>query len=358
VFTTTAKDYITWKNEYPPGETLLNGVTIKRFKVMKKRDMNSFNKFSDWIFSHEHSYEDEIEWMENQGPLCPGLIDAIEREEMEQDIFIFFTYLYYNTYWGLRRLKGKKVLVPTAHDELPLYLGIMKEVFSAPDAFLFNTVSEKKLLSHHFSFDGKYQDTVGVGVEIPSQLEASSFIRNYGIINPFVLYAGRIEKGKGCQELIENFLKYSRMNSRLTLILIGERMMDLPSHPNVRYLGFLSPEEKNAAMASALITVHPSQLESLCMSALESLAVQTPILVQARTEPLRHHCLDGQCGLYYESFDEFKESLDLVFFDPKLRRVMGKKGLNYVRENYAWPKIVQKYSKLFDYFYRETHQSE
>lgn len=347
VYTTTAKDYITWKNEYPSGKTILNGVVIKRYKVKQERDIESFNKYSDWIFFNKHTPEDEMDWLQQQGPYCAALIDALEQAEKDHDLFIFFTYLYYNTYWGLRRLKGKKVLVPTAHDEPALRLDMMKEVFSAPQAFMFNTESEKKMLSRLFSFENKYQDTVGVGVEIPEKLKSSRFLRKYQISLPFVLYAGRIEKGKGCQELIDYFLKFSRRSIRLSLILIGKLLMDLPVHPRIKYLGFLSPEEKDEATASALATVHSSQYESLCMAALESLAARTPILVQERAEPLKQHCLKGKSGLFYSNYQEFEEALNLLLKDTKLRRVMGENGLEYVRENYSWPVVIEKYSSLF-----------
>jgi len=353
VYTTTAKDYITWRNEYPPGETILNSVRIKRFNVEKEREIESFNKYSDWIFFHEHSFEDELLWLERQGPYCPSLIEALEKEEKESDLFIFFTYLYYNTYWGLRKVKGKKVLVPTVHDEPPLYLGIMKDVFSSPQAFLFNTESEKRLLSRHFSIENKYQDVVGVGVEIPRKLEKEGFRGRYGIWSPYILYAGRIEPGKGCQELIDYFMMYSRKSSDLNLVLIGKLLMELPPHPRIKYLGFLSPDDKNAAMASALVTVHPSHFESLCMAALESMAVESPLLVQETTAPLKEHCLKGKSGLFYSSYEEFEEALDLLLKDSKLREMLGRNGLKYVQENYTWPKVIGKYVVLFDYMMRE-----
>ena len=231
VYTTTAKDYITWKNEYPPGETILNGVRIKRYGVDKERDIESFNKYSDWIFFHDHTADDEIEWLKQQGPYCPALIETLEKEAEEHDLFIFFTYLYFNTYWGLKKVKGKKTLVPTAHDEPPLYLGIMKEVFSSPHAFMFNTEAEKEMLSRLFSFEGKYQDIVGVGVDVPKIPEKRGFRGKYGIWSPYLLYAGRIEPGKGCQELIDYFLRFSQKNSELSLVLIGKLLMEIPSHP-------------------------------------------------------------------------------------------------------------------------------
>ena len=349
VYTTTAKDYITWKNEYSPGESLLNGVLIKRYQVDRVRDIESFNKYSDWIFFNDHTKDDEWEWMEKQGPSSPALLDALEKEESEHDLFIFFTYLYYNTYWGLKRIQGKKVLVPTAHDEPALHLDIMKEVFSAPDAFMFNTESEKNMLSRLFSFEGKYQETVGVGVEIPEEPNTREFFQRHRITVPYILYAGRIEPGKGCGELIEYFLRFNRENPYLKLVLIGKLLMELPVHPGILYLGFVSPEEKNAAMFGALASVHPSYLESLCMAALESMAIRTPIFVQARTDPLKQHCINGKGGLYYDSYQEFAAGLSLFLKDEKLRKILGNNGFGYVRDDYSWPKVMDKYKKMFDH---------
>jgi len=347
VYTTCAKDYTSWKNEFAVGRTRLNGVVVKRYKVQKQRDMDSFNALSDWIFSHEHSQKDEWDWLEQQGPCVPDLLEALDREEADHDLFVFLTYLYYPTYWGLKRIKGQKVLVPTAHDEPPLFLGIMKEVFAAPSAFLFNTESEQELLARHFSLKGKYRDIIGVGIEIPENVKTAVFCRKCDLVPPFILYAGRVEPGKGCQELLDYFLAASPQNPQLSLVLIGNLLMSLPSHPRVKYLGFVSPEEKNAAMASAEVTVHPSRLESLCMAALESLAVRTPILVQEAAAPLKEHCLRGQCGLYYSNAQEFGAALRLLLADSKLRRALGERGYAYVRENYSWPKVIGKYERLF-----------
>jgi glycosyltransferase involved in cell wall biosynthesis len=343
VFTTSAKDYVSWANELDPGESTLNGVLIKRFPVEQPRDIEEFNSYSDWIFANEHTMDDEIKWMDMQGPVCPSLLDALQNEENQYDLLIFFTYLYYNTYWGLKRTRSPKALVPTAHDEPALHLNIMKEVFSRPQAFIFNTAAEKNMLKRFFSFEKKYQDIVGVGIDVPGRTDPAPPARKFGIKNPFILYDGRIEPGKGCQELLDHFNRHSAWSPGLDLILIGKQLMELPEDPSVKYLGFLPIEQKNALMASALVTVHPSHYESLCMAALESIALKTPLLVQEQTEPLKQHCLQGKCGLYYSSSDEFSVCLELFRRDEKLRKVMGQNGHAYVLENYSWEKIIQKY---------------
>jgi glycosyltransferase involved in cell wall biosynthesis len=347
VYTSAAKDYVTWKNEYPEGEFILNGVVVKRYKVRRPRDIAAFNAFSEWIFTHPHTAEDEKRWMEEQGPYSPSLIDAVAADDRQHDHWVFFTYLYYNTYWGLKAVSKKAILVPTAHDEPALRLDLMREVFSRPAAFVFNTAAERAMLAARFDFEGKYQDIVGVGVDEPNPAALAPYLPRYKALGPYILYAGRIEPGKGCQELVEYFLRASARFPKLRLVLIGKLLMKLPEHPRLHYFGFVSPEEKNAAMARAVATVHPSRLESLCMAALESLAVRTPILVQEATEPLKQHCLEGECGLYFSNYEEFAGALELLAADKRLRAALARNGAAYVQKNYTWPRIMKKYDILF-----------
>ena len=61
VLTTCARDYITWQNEYPEGSDRVRGVTIRRFATARTRDLDAFNKYSDWIYNHTHTRHDELE---------------------------------------------------------------------------------------------------------------------------------------------------------------------------------------------------------------------------------------------------------------------------------------------------------
>src|SRR5262245_17805045 len=134
VLTTCARDYVTWKNEYQEGVDRIRGVTIRRFATTQTRDIYSFNRFSEWIFSNPHTRADELEWIKQQGPWCPGLIDHLRRQQHQYDVLVFFTYLYAPTVLGLEVNPSKSVLVPTAHDEPAIGLEIFKEVFSRPAA--------------------------------------------------------------------------------------------------------------------------------------------------------------------------------------------------------------------------------
>ena len=79
VLTTCAKDYISWKNEYPQGKSVINDVHVYRFPTTKTSDLESFNKFSEKIYTNYHTTQDELKWLEDQGPSQPGLIDFLSQ---------------------------------------------------------------------------------------------------------------------------------------------------------------------------------------------------------------------------------------------------------------------------------------
>ena len=136
-----------------------------------------------------------------------------------------------------------------------------------------------------------------------------------------MLYGGRIDPGKGCEELIEYFSTYVQEGGDASLVLMGIKLMPLPEEPFIRFAGRLSDQERLQALEAATVVVVPSPYESLSLLALESFAVGTPILANARSEVLVEHCHRSNAGLYYADRDEFGECLQLLVADaPAARR--------------------------------------
>jgi glycosyltransferase involved in cell wall biosynthesis len=350
VFTTCARDYVTWRNELPEGAESLNGVEVRRFVVEEERDLASFNAFSDTLYDRPHTADDELVWLRRQGPYVPRLVAQLEAERDAFDAVVFFTYLYYPTCWGLKAAPERSILVPTAHDEPPLRFGIYRDVFEAPRALAFCSVPEEALVRSRFRVAVPTAVT-GMGVELAStpSPDVRGFRARYGVEGRYVLYAGRIDAGKGCAEMIERYERYRRETSRpAELLLIGRIAMPEPAVPGVRYLGYLPEAEKHAAMAGARAVVCPSAYESLSIVLLEALAAGTPVLASARSAVLKDHCLRSNAGLWYEDADEFAVALDLLVRDERITRALGENGRRYVQDNYGWDAVLGRYRGLIE----------
>jgi glycosyltransferase involved in cell wall biosynthesis len=388
VLTTCAQDYVTWKNEYPEGSDRIRGVTVRRFASAQTRDIEAFNKYSDWIFANAHSRADEMEWLKRQGPWCPALIDYLRRHQQQYDVIVFFTYLYATTVLGLDVAPSKSILVPTAHDEPAIRLGIFREVFERPAALCYLTESEQKFVRGYFHDRPLIEEVVGVGVDLPQQppyprlqvpadeetqaatsseageppaedsapargfpshlaARGAMFRRRHRLYGSIVLYGGRIDPGKGCEELIQYFSEYVKEGGDATLVLMGVKLMALPEDPSVRFAGLLSDRERLQALEAATVAVCPSPYESLSLLALEALTVGTPVLANARSTVLVEHCVRSNGGLYYADRDEFVECLKLLVGDERLRAALGRNGREYIRRTYRWDVVLGKYDRIF-----------
>ena len=369
VLTTCARDYITWANEYAEGTDRVRGVTVRRFANARTREIESFNAYSDWIFSHPHTADDEQEWLQQQGPWCPALIEHLEQHHASYDALVFFTYLYAPTVLGLRIDPGRSVLVPTAHDEPAIRLDLYREVFRAPRAVAFNTGIERAFLRSRFDFEAVAEEIAGCGVDLPPFLADSAddgetrgtedredlpsrfsagvaFRRRHRLLPPFALFGGRIDRGKGCEELIEYFGAYAAAHGDAMLALMGVKLMPIPPEPYIRFAGMLPEAERLEALEAATVVVVPSPYESLSLLALEAFACGTPVLANARSDVLTDHCQRSNAGLYYSDQDEFVECLKLLVADAGVREAMGRNGRAYVQANYSWDVVLGKYERL------------
>ncbi len=173
------------------------------------------------------------------------------------------------------------------------------------------------------------------------------FRRRHRLYGPIVLFGGRIDPGKGCEELIEYFSSYVKEGGEATLALMGVKLMSLPEEPFIRFAGLLSDRERVQALEAATVVVCPSPYESLSLVALEAMAVGTPVLANARSAVLVEHCINGNGGLYYADRDEFVECLKLLVGDARLRAALGRSGRDYVRRNYRWDVVLGKYDRIF-----------
>ncbi|HUP41476.1 MAG TPA: glycosyltransferase family 4 protein [Vicinamibacterales bacterium] len=346
VLTTCARDYITWANEYPAGVERINGVTVRRFANAETRDIEAFNRYSEWIFHNPHTPEDEMWWLEQQGPWCPPLLEYLTAHAASYDAVIFFTYLYAPTVLGLRMAPERSILVPTAHNEPAIHLDLYKDLFTRPKAIGFNTEVEKSFLKSTFDIRAA-EETVGCGVDLLARDGAPTDAPRTDLpAGPFLLYGGRIDAGKGCDQLLDFFQTYKEQGGAATLVLMGAKLMPLPDVPWVRYVGLLSEADRLRALEAATIVVVPSPFESLSLLALEGMAVGNPVLCNAHADVLVDHCTRSNAGLFYSTREEFVECIHLLLADRDLRDRMGRNGKAYVMANYSWNVIMAKYDAL------------
>lgn len=348
VITTCAIDYHTWDNAYPSGESDLNGVCVHRFLVDAPRK-EDFAERTLALFDGERTLFDELQWMKDQGPYSTGLLDYIRESYHDYDLFIFVTYLYPPTVFGLPLVSDKAILLPMAHDEPYLRLPIIRPLFHLPQAIVYNTEPEMRLVNRIAHNEYVTQIVAGVGINVPENVSAERFRRKYGLDGPFVVYAGRVDSSKNLPELLDYFARFRDEGGLdVKLVLIGRLNLDLPDRPDIISLGFVSEQDKFDAIQAAEALLTPSLYESLSMVIMEAWLMGTPTLVNGRCEVLKSQTRRGNGGLYYYNYDEFAVALKMLLEADDLREQLGRQGRAFVMSNYNWDIVMAKYQALLD----------
>ncbi len=339
VLTTCATDHLSWSNELPPGVSNDGRILVHRFEVEKMRAMRAFNRLSDSVLGVPQDVVAEEHWISEQGPLAPGLLRAIVARSHEFDAFIFFTYLYLPAVWGIPLVKNKAIVVPTAHNELPIEFHLYSDVFETPRVLLCNTPEEEALIRHRFAGAVRSR-VVGVGVEAPA-VQPENFRDQFQIRGPYLLYLGRLDEGKGVNDLIAQHQELvKRFHDAPWLVLAGAGELK-PRGSRVISVGRLDDQQKWDALSGAMAVAVPSRYESLSLVTLEAFAVGTPVIGNAACEVVagQLHRSGGGTAIDFSVSSAFAEAVRNVGDN---RHIMSERAKQYAR-SHQWENVISIY---------------
>ncbi len=347
VFATRALDYLEWRNHYPAGTEVVNGVPVHRFKVKRPRSSRAFASLSNLCFHEQHTREEELDWVRENGPFSPALVQAVAAARGRVDRFFFYCYRYYQSYYGLPAVRDRAILVPTAEEDPAIGLQIFKPFFRSPRGLVYLTPEEQARVEDASGNADLPSVVIGSGLNLPEPDPAVDFRKRHGLERPFVLYVGRIDKNKGCVTLFAYFQKFlEETGADLDLVLAGSAALPIPRHPRVRHIGFISEAEKVAALRESRLLLMPSPYESLSIVTLEAWKLGVPVLANARCLVLMGQCLRSNGGLFYHGYAEFAEALKLLLARPEAGALLGRQGQRYVEDEYSWERVEAKIEDL------------
>lgn len=353
IITSCARSYVDWANEYPPGTEELEGVVVHRLPVARPRDDRFFGPLNARVVYGNKPVPMHLQerWMTEQGPYLPELASWIQQRAHGYDAVIVFTYLYFSAWAGTAAAWKRAPIIfhPTAHDEPPLYLPLFDPMFRMATAFSYFTEEEAALVARRFRVRAPGA-VIGIGQDLQATADPDLFRTHYQLGDiPYLLYVGRVDPGKGSDELYDYFVTYKERNpGLLRLVIVGDPVRPLPAHPDITVTGFVDDGMKQAAMAGAAALVQPSYFESFAMNLTESWIHSRPALVQGRCAVLDGQVRRAGGGLPYCGFAEFEAAVDRLAADPDLQRRLGEQGRRYVEDNYDWDVVLDRYQDLID----------
>lgn len=350
VLTTCALSYNDWADHFPAGTTEVDGIPVHRVPVRGPRSERCFMPLHHRVTTGRPAAPAvAADWLRVLGPDAPELLSWLEREAGRFDVVAFYTYLYTPAGFGLRIAGAQTatVLHPAAHDEPAWWLDVYRPMLDAVDGFAFHTVEEAEL-----AVDRGYtmcdDELIGMGVDTEVIGDGARFRSQFDLgDDPIVLYLGRIDPGKGPDELYRYVATlHDRGRTDAKLVVVGEPVVSLPEHPGVRFTGFVDEQTKHDALAAATVFAQPSYFESFSLSLCEAWVQSRPALVQGRCAVLAGQARRSRGALPYHDLAEFDAGLTRLLGDPGLRASMGAAGRAYVIAHYHWDVVLDRYEAL------------
>ena len=292
---------------------------IKKYDIVHLHEYRSFQSIFVYLFTKKYGIPYILQ---SHG----STVNIIEKQKLKK---------LYDCFSGRRILKSASMVVAVTKDEAKQYKLI--------------NINETKIEIIPNGIDLlKYNNLPKKGV----------FRKKYSINNDekIVLFLGRIHKIKGIDLLLKAFADLIKKLDNVTLVIVGpdggflsalkQLIRELNIGDKVLLTGPLYEKDKLMAYVDANVCVLPSRYEIFGITALESCACGTPVIVTS--EYGISNKINNIAG-YAIRFDKNKlvNSILKVLINEELRKKFGKGGKELVRNQFAWNMIISKFEKMY-----------
>ncbi len=172
---------------------------------------------------------------------------------------------------------------------------------------------------------------------------------------PSVVYAGRLERIKGVETLVEATKKLTSRLAHMKVYMAGDGSLAqvirefADSNPeHAVYLGRLpSVWDVVALMKGADLVVMPSLKENFSITLLEAMASGTPLVVSDAEGNMEVVDKDSAWVFKAGSSDDLARKIQDASTDTDASRVKAARALLKAKDTYSWQTITKKYMELF-----------
>jgi trehalose synthase len=249
---------------------------------------------------------------------------------------------------------------PTGRDEeLWLYL---RKFIEAYDAVIFSLEEYKQELETPQVFFTPTIDPFSIKNREMDQEQIRDRLDHHGIPTdlPIVTQISRFDRWKDPEGVIKAF-KLAREEVNTTLVLLGNVATDDPEGEEV-YQSLLDQREEriiilsredtalvNALQSRAAVVLQKSIREGFGLTVSEAMWKSTPV-IGGNVGGIKHQIDHGENGFLVDSVEEAAERIVQLVKDEDLRKRMGEKAREKVRENFLMTRLLENYLDLLNSF--------
>ncbi len=165
---------------------------------------------------------------------------------------------------------------------------------------------------------------------------------------PTFAYLGRLKKYKGIEIVIRAFARLQDRSARLEIVGTGDHRAELERlsasldlGERVRFLGFVSEEEKRNVLRRAWSLAFASPKEGWGLTNLEAAACGTPVIA-SNSPGIRESVRDGETGFLvpHGDIEAFAERMGRIAASPSLVASMGAAARRF-SETFTWERAAR-----------------